>query len=318
MKRIQVPVLAAMALLLVPGCKSGGGGHDGGAEMTIVVSGNAHLKEKEQQIARQRTDLDRERDELLAARQKLLTESKGGKDTKALLEMQKTLLAREKALRDREQKLDEERAQVSKAKDALLTRGGGGASSPAAREADITAREKAVAKREADVAKREKAVAIREARLAQREQSLSVRESLPALVSPAGEPGRKVSRKQAMNAHRQARRLMQKRGILLSDLPPEVAGLERRFYDLARKGHWAQAFDTANEQLSAVQGINVDESFIQHKMARLNALRSGRKLSAGQSKQVEKLLARATSAFADGREDAANLALNQMFGLLGK
>jgi hypothetical protein len=308
-------------LLAAGGCKGGAGARDGGGEMTIVVSSNAHLKQQEHDLASQRQRLDSERTSLLAERAKLIDQMKGGGDSKTLLKLQQTLLDRERSLAKAQDALDRQRAQVSQERDALLGQAGAQdpAASLAAREASVARREADVSAREKDVAEREKAVARREARLAVREQALAVQESLPPLVAPVAEaPGRRVTRAQVEAAHRAMRQLMVGRGILPGDLPPDVAGMERRFYVLARKGHWAEALDTATDLDNAVKGIQVNEQFIQAKMARLNALRAGKKLSTGQSQEVESLLAKATSAFADGRQSDANLQLNRMFAILGK
>ncbi len=314
--------LGLSVLLLAAGCKGGGpGAADGGGEMTIVVSSDAHLKKKEAQLATQRQHLEGERSRLLAEREKLISQIQGGADTKTLVKLQQTLLAREKRLAAEQDALDQQRAEVARQRDALV-----GQAAPQDRAASLPAREAAVARREADVsarekdvAAREKAVARREARLAVREQALAVQESLPPLVAPGGGGGgQTATRAQVEKAHRAFRQLMVKRGILPGDLPPDVAAMERRFYVLSRKGRWSEALDTAHDLTQAVKDVQVNEHFIQAKMARLNALRAGRKLSGAQSKQVESLLAQATSAFADGRQSDANLQLNRMFALLGK
>ena len=102
----------------------------------------------------------------------------------------------------------------------------------------------------------------------------------------------------------------------MGDLPPEVAALDRRFYDLSRRGQWNEAMDTVEALSEAVNLIAIDESFIQAKMTRLGRARQGKQLSAEQSREVEDLLAQATGAFADGKYPDANTRLNRIWAIL--
>ncbi|RMG10793.1 MAG: hypothetical protein D6729_19040, partial [Deltaproteobacteria bacterium] len=157
----------------------------------------------------------------------------------------------------------------------------------------------------------------REARLAERELAVANQQiaAVGAAFAAPTEPGRKGSRKVAERLHKQARAAMRRRGLLPGDLPPEAASLERRYYEFAASGRWAQAEDAARDFGAAIEAVVIDERFIQDKMSRLNALRAKTKLSGAQEAKVRQLMGAATRAFADGRHEEANRSLNQIFAL---
>lgn len=308
---------ALLAGLVLVGC---GDDAPAGAEkeMTIVLEGDtAKLKEKEDQLARQRAELTQERARLLDERQGLIERLKGGGGVDGLVELQRQLLEREKRLQAREDALAAQQRAVGQEKDRILE-GVVGTPAPAAPAAagaqGLAGREARLAAREADLARREKRVAEREARVGEREAALAAQ--VGAAVA-AREPGRTVSRDEVESAHRKVRAAMLRRGILTSDLPADVAALERRIYRSSKRGRWLQAYDAVRDLGAAVDALKVDEAFVQAKMTRLATVRRRRKnLTADQSAQVESLLGEATAAFADGRYEAANVGLNRIFGVL--
>ncbi len=314
--------LGGLLVGLVAGCEAEGGHSDSGQEMTIVVEADTEkIRAQEKALAEKAQQLQSERDRLMAERQKLLEKLGEGKVSKAIIEQQKLLLERERELRAREKEMRRLQAELDAQRDRLLGAGvpaaGGTGSAAGAREAELAAREKRIAAREADLARREKALAEREARVAERELALANQQiaAVGAAVTVPSEPGRKGSRKVAERLHKQARAAMRRRGLLPGDLPPEAASLERRYYEFAAAGRWAQAEDAARDFGAAVEAVAIDEAFIQDKMSRLNALRAKKKLTKAQEASVRQLMSAATRAFADGRHEEANRSLNRIYAL---
>jgi hypothetical protein len=321
-------VAAGVALFFGSACKDESGGS---REMTIVVEADTErLQEKEGQLARQWSEIEAERERLVSERQALLSRMERGDDLARLAAEQRRILEREQALRAQESRAAQDRTalteEITRIVQAASTGGlGGAAAAPAAATgggeaaaratAEVARRESDLARREADLAEREKVLAEREARLAEREAAAGRMMASAAAAAPP-QPGRRVTSAQVQQAQREVRRTMSQRGLIAGDLPPEVAALERRVYTLSREGRFDEALDTAASLGEAVRAIRVDEAFIQGKMSRLGRLRQGKQLSADQSRQVEELLAQATSAFADGRHADANTRLNRIFGIL--
>ena len=291
-------------------------------EITIVLEGDAEeLQQREGQLASQLAEIEEERSRLLKEREALLAQMESGEDLTRLIRDQRSLLEREQELRRRESLAEAERSaltdEVSRIVQVSSSEGvpsDSGSEDPG-RVRDVVRREASISSREAEIAAREKAIAEREARLALREAEVS-RIDAAVVEASAAEPGRRVSASRVQNAHRRVRQTMTRRGLMMEDLPPEVARLNRRVYQLSRRGAWAEALDTVSSLSAAVSAISIDEEFIQAKMARLLRMRRDKELSTDQGREVEELLALATAAFADGNYQEANTHLNRMFGIL--
>lgn len=350
MKTNQKLFTLGAAILALTGCPEEGAVDD--SEMTIVVEADTEqLKAKEAAIAARRQELERQREDLLKERATLVEgNGDGAEDLKAALAAQKKLLEKERELIQKEAEVEKERMTLANEKTKILegvaaggrpaaaaapaaapaaaANAGGGGSNFAAREKEMAGREKAMSEREADLARREKALAEREARLASREAAVGIdaQESLAAAqealaeaaAASKSEPGRTVRRKDVVRAHKRVRVMMQKRGIMNEDLTSTAAASNARYYADSKAGRWAEAMDAVSDLSAAVQSMEIDENFIQSKMARLSALRKKRKVSAADGKRIDGLLGKATAAFADGRHAAANASLNEIHAVLSR
>ena len=322
---IRLAALAALTCLLIPnlGCK---GEEAGRREMTIVVEADTErLQEREGELVRQLSHIEDERSRLLQEREALLSRMESGDDLSRLISEQRLLLEQEKQLRRQETLAEEEwtalTEEVSRIVEAAASTAFASETRPsgpgaeATTTAEMSSREAGMATREADLAAREKALAEREARLAEREAEMA-RLGASRTDDEAAEPGRRVTSSMVESEHRRVRNHMRRRGLLVGDLPPEVAALNRRIYQLSRQGRWNEALDAVESLSDAVSAMAIDEAFIQAKMERLGRARRGKELSSQQGREVEDLLAQATSAFADGKHAEANSRLNRISAIL--
>ncbi len=118
---------------------------------------------------------------------------------------------------------------------------------------------------------------------------------------------------QAELRHRDALGQLQEKGLLMSDLPPEVASLDAAAAAALRAGEWDRAFALADELGRAVARLELDQRFLDAKLRRLGA-QLGRKPLDGAA--AEQLLREATSLAADGQYGSANARLNRLAAML--
>lgn len=312
-------------------------------DLTIVVEADkSRILEEEQALANKRSEMESERERLSRERDevavKLASLSKKDRKSRDKLEAeQRRLEDEEKNVRERARTFEAERAKLDREKTELLERiatltkrGTGGLT--------IEQREAQIARREKDIARREEAVAKREAKLAGREtqanttlQELStlleelkagggtktVIVNAPSTSSGSG-PGAAstVTRAQAQKAQRSLRSRMDAKGILMDDLPPTAKTLLSQGNDFLGNKDFSEAVAAFEEAEGIVEGIPIDQKFLQAKMGRLNRAVKNKQLDEKDTKKVEGLLAEVSNAFADGRYDRANKKANQINALV--
>lgn len=297
-------------------------------ELTIVVEADrSKLARQEQELKQRFGELQKERERLRREREKLLSQRLSGgvgqQQQQLLSQKEKELFARERKMLQRERELEQERQKLTSQVDSLLGRlAGAGGPAPARGNGStqLARREKSLAEREADLARREKDLARREADLARREADfLKLKSKLAGITAVAARyRERPVSRQSAQRVYRKALGKMQRRGILVADLPLEDSGLLRQVEAALKKGSYNQALALAERLDALVQATAVDAGFIERKLQRLSQLRARAKLSSAAGKKVSSLFREATRFYSDGRYARANRQLNKIFVILGK
>lgn len=307
-------------------------------DLTIVVEADkSRILQEEKALSERREAVESEHDRLKREREeiasKLASLSKKDRKTRERLETEQARLEQEeKQLRDRMNKFESERAKLEREKSQLLDR----ISSLTATKGGLTIeqREQRIAQRERSLAEREETLAKREAALAAREREAT--QTLQALNSvltglkdgggtrtvivnspaapPAGAAAATASRGQAVRAQRAARAKMEAKGILMDDLPPTAKSrLEEGNRALGAK-EYAEAVIAYEEVQSYVDGISVDQGFLNGKMKRIN--RAVGKLDDNKKQKVMPLLLEMGDAFSNGRYDRANKKANQIVSVL--
>lgn len=194
--------------------------------------------------------------------------------------------------------------------------------------ADKTAQ---VASREAEIASREKAVADREARIAERERLLAQRDSesaarwkegcqvgAPMIIQSSGGKDGKYSRSDVSSLIQKAKREMNKKNLINSDLPGPAQSLESEAGKALNENDMSKAYFAAAQLVATVEGIAINRQFIQAKTARLSAQAKGMKLDEATNKQIADGLGDVMQKYNDGDFGAANRRLNQLATVLAK
>jgi hypothetical protein len=298
-----------LALLLGGGCK------DSNSKQGTAASVDPELAEKQD-------DLIARRDALLQARKEVTTE-------KERIKAERDKIAQEggdtseydkkvSELEAKSRKLDQEESALGKAEDDMLK----AALISAGKAQNTAAREALVAQREREFARRESRIAEREAQMAAREKALGLREkemcsggqaTTTTIVQTIDAKGSKYNKKDVEPMLKRARRDMNKKGILYSDLPAPVQGLESEATKAMGKGDYGRAHFAATQLVQSVRSLKVNKSFIAAKISRLDRKIKGKKLSSTQQKEVESLFRKATASFGDGNYSSANRNLNRIY-----
>ncbi len=194
--------------------------------------------------------------------------------------------------------------------------------------ADKTAQ---VASREAEIASREKAVADREARIAERERLLAQRDSesaarwkescqvgAPMIIQSSGTKDGKYTKSDVAGLIQKAKREMNKKNLINSDLPGPAQSLESEAGKALNENDMSKAYFAAAQLVATVEGIAINRQFIQAKTARLSAQAKGMKLDEGTNKQIADGLGDVMQKYNDGDFGAANKRLNQLATVLAK
>jgi hypothetical protein len=187
--------------------------------------------------------------------------------------------------------------------------------------ANLAAREAALSTREGRIAERDRAFAERERNLAEREHQLAIREketcgtAAPVILQAPPPKGGSYSRKDVDPLLREARAMMQSKGILITDLGPAV-GLEGESTKAMAEGDWGRAYLAAAQLAQTVKAIKVDRGFVQAKYNRLHARVLGGKQDEATSKQLTEGMTDVMQKFGDGDFLSANRKLNQLSGLV--
>jgi hypothetical protein len=261
------------------------------ARRDALLSRRAELRGK-------RADLDERRRAIVAQ----------GGDTSEIDREVSELATSEGSLVDEERDLNGKLDEVLTQRRALMQQLSGGAD-VGGREAGVATREKDVARREARLAEREAALSAREDEAAKRWKDACTIGGTTTIVQAAPPPrGTSYGKGDVEPLLRAARAEMEKRGILPSDLPDNVRGLEAEAGKAMAAGDYSTARLAAQQLSGTVRAIKIDRAFIAAKIGRLNAGARGKKLTP----DAERSFRDATAAYGDGKFVDANKKLNQI------
>jgi DNA repair exonuclease SbcCD ATPase subunit len=264
-------------------------------------------------------DLLARRDKLLQTRQQLQT------DRDTLEDKVKTIEAgggdasnEKKKIADLNNQIDNstatELSQVNTKLDALKQTGDRSAN-VAGREADIATRERTLAEREARVADREKSLVQRDADLAQRWKDTCT--SGPPVIIQAPVPkGGNYTKKDVSDLVARAKSAMQKKGLLVGDLPGPAQQLESEASKAINDNDMSKAYFAAAQLSSTVDSIQINRAFIQAKIGRLQDQIKSSKQDAATTQQLSSVLSDVIQRFGDGDFPGANRRLNQLAAML--
>jgi hypothetical protein len=272
---------------------------------------------------------------LIARRDALLKSREGIQEQAAALEAERARIAQAggdtaevdkkvAALRTQEAALSSEESDILERlmdeRKTLLAAAAGGADATA----QVAVREQGMAGREKSVASREDRVAQREAALAERERALAAREketcgvgaAPTTIIQTVDAKGSKYDKRDVEPMLKKARGVMGDRGILASDLPGNVRGLEKEATEAMADADFGRAYLAANQLFKTVSVLPIDKAFIQAKSSRISAVAKGKTLDGGVQKSVDDLFSDATSRFVDGDYKGANKKLNQIWSAI--
>jgi hypothetical protein len=263
--------------------------------------------------------------DLLARRDKLLQKQEELKSDRDKLEVEVKDLeskgsdasAQKKQLADLQNQLDNtnltELSQVNSKLDAMKVSGDRSAN-VAGREADIANRERVLAEREARVADREKTLIQRDADLAQRWKDSCT--TAPPMIIQAPTKGGNYTKKDVSDLVAHAKATMAKKGLLVGDLPGPAQQLESEASKAVNDNDMSKAYFAAAQFSSTVDSIQINRSFIQAKIARLQDQIKSSKQDPSTTQQLSSVLSDVIQKFGDGDFASANKRLNQLAGML--
>jgi hypothetical protein len=289
-----------VAICVWAGCKNKG---DADAAPDPVA-----LKAQQDLLAR-RDKLLQKQQELKSDRDKIALEIKDleakGSDTSA----------QQKQLADLNSQIDNstELSQVNSKLDAMKLTGDRSAN-VAGREADIANRERVLAEREARVADREKTLIQRDADLAQRWKDSCT--TAPPMIIQAPTKGGNYTKKDVSDLVAHAKATMAKKGLLVGDLPGPAQQLESEASKAVNDNDMSKAYFAAAQLSSTVDSIQINRSFIQAKIARLQDQIKSSKQDPSTTQQLSSVLSDVIQKFGDGDFASANKRLNQLAGML--
>lgn len=313
-------VLATVLLLGLAACK----GSDGSADSELADKTAGLTEDQESLLQRRDAVLNARRK--LRERRKALAEQRqqviaSGGDTSELDQQAVELNQEEAQLGEREAELEEELGTLFNEQRQVLTSivsKGDESAHLAAREGSMAGREKLLSEREARLAEREAALAERERKLAERERDTCGAAAVAPTIIQAPPPpgGTTYDKKDVEPLLQRARRHMEKKGILRSDLPATARDLEKEATQAMKKGDYAGAHFAARQLMSTVDATVIDRAFIQAKIGRLNEAIKGTTLPADKQKKVDSLFKEATRSYGDANYSRANKRLNEIYALL--
>ena len=109
-----------------------------------------------------------------------------------------------------------------------------------------------------------------------------------------------------------ARATMQKKGVLLGDLPGPSQGLEGESTRAMADGDWGKAYFAAAQLVAMVDAVKIDRAFIQAKTARLSNQVKATRPDDATNQQLTSALADVMQKYTDGNFAAANVRLNAL------
>jgi hypothetical protein len=190
------------------------------------------------------------------------------------------------------------------------------------RSAQIASREAEVANREATVAQRERALADREKNLITRDAEMAARwkdtcqaSSAPVIIQQPAKGGN-YSKRDVSDLIARARAGMNKKGLLVADLPGPAQSLESEASKALNDNDTSKAYFVASQLVGMVDSIQINRPFIQAKMARVQAQIKSSKQDEATTQQLSGILSQVIQNFGDGDFNAANKRLNQLVAML--
>jgi hypothetical protein len=294
-------VVAVCAICVLTGCKNKGDAD--------AAPDPAALKEQQELLAR--------RDKILQKQEQLKTDrDKLEVDIKSMEASGGDVTEKKKQLADLENQIDNatasELSQVNSKLDAMKVSGDRSAN-VAGREADIASRERALAEREARVAEREKSLVQRDAELAQRWKDSC--QAGPAVVIQAPKGGN-YTKKDVSDLIARAKAAMQRKGILVGDLSVPAQQLESEAGKALNDNDMSKAYFAAAQLASTIDTMQVNRTFIQTKIARLQEQIKSSKQDAGAMQQLSGVLSDVVDRFGRGDYAGANKRLNELASML--
>jgi len=293
-----------LVVCLVVGCKNKGQEGDAAPDP-------AALKAQQELIAR--------RDKLLDARQKLQQDrdkidaeikeiqAKGGDASEQVKKREELDSQIETSTSDLIGMVNSKLDSMSKDKSAQV----------AAREADLASREKTIADREARIADRERLLAQRDSESAARwKESCTVTGGAPIIVQ--GPKGGNWTNKDVTALLQKARKEMNKKGLINSDLPGPAANYESDATKAMNDNDMSRAYIAAANLAGTVDALAVNRAFIQAKMGRIQGQLKGTKLDEATNKELQDSLGDVMSSYNNGDFAAANRRLNSVSAKLAK
>jgi hypothetical protein len=294
-----------LVVCLAAGCKNKGQDADAAPDP-------AALKAQQELIAR--------RDKLIEARQKLQTDrdkidaeikeiqAKGGDASEQLKKREELDSQIETSTTDLIGMVNSKLDSLTKDKSAQV----------AAREADLASREKTVADREARIAERERLLATRDAESAARWKESCSMGGAPVIIQQSAPKSGNWTNKDVTALLQKARKEMNKKGLINSDLPGPASGYESDATKAMNDNDMSRAYIAAANLVGTVDSITVNRAFIQQKMGRIQSQVKGTKLDEATNKELQDILGDVMNSYNNGDFAAANRRLNTVATKLAK
>ena len=109
---------------------------------------------------------------------------------------------------------------------------------------------------------------------------------------------------------------MNKKGLLVADLPGPAQSLESEASKALNDNDTSKAYFVASQLVGMVDSIQINRPFIQAKMARVQAQIKSSKQDDATTQQLSGILSQVIQNFGDGDFNAANKRLNQLVAML--
>ncbi|MEP6865740.1 MAG: hypothetical protein ABJE66_34290, partial [Deltaproteobacteria bacterium] len=180
----------------------------------------------------------------------------------------------------------------------------------------VANREAAVAARERAIADREKIEIVRDGEMAARWKDTCQASSTPVIIQQAPPKGGNYSKRDVSDLIARARSGMNRKGILVADLPGPAQSLESEASKALNDNDTSKAYFVASQLVGMVDSIQINRPFIQAKMARVQAQIKSSKQDEATTQQLSGILSQVIQNFGDGDFNAANKRLNQLVAML--
>ena len=138
------------------------------------------------------------------------------------------------------------------------------------------------------------------------------------IIQSAAPKDGKYTKSDVAGLIQKAKRDMNKKNLINSDLPGPAQSLESEAGKALNENDMSKAYFAAAQLVATVEGIAVNRQFIQAKTARLSAQAKGMKLDEATNKQLADILGDVMQKYNDGDFGAANRRLNQLASTLAK